>query len=145
MSGALTGTRSDADGRFAFPELATRGTVLELQHESFFIRHVALADHPNLEEMEIVQPSLCELQVELVDASSADRIEVLDASGEPLQILEHFGAFLGAGDSASFEDGKTNVLQVSELARTLVLSKAGVEVVRRSLDLDPQARRVLRF
>jgi RNA polymerase sigma factor (sigma-70 family) len=145
MSGVPVGTNTDDEGLFEFPKLATEGTLLELQHDRFFIRHVVLEDFVDVEAMEIVQPSLCELQVELEDAAFADQLEILDLHDEPLELLEHFGAFLGAGPTAGFEDGKTNILQVLETARTLVLTKDGVEVLRRPLSLDVTERVVVRL
>lgn len=135
ISGVVLGTSTDADGRFEFPALATEGTQLELQHEAFFIRHVDLDDYPDLESMEIVQASLCDLQIELEDAEFADQVELLDADGEALELLEHYGSFLSAGRAARFDEGQTNVLQVLETARTIVLSRDGEEVLRRPIEL----------
>ncbi|HET8743702.1 MAG TPA: hypothetical protein VFM41_13865, partial [Gaiella sp.] len=131
------GTRTDADGRFEFPALATRGTMLELQHEWFFIRHVRLDEHDDLEHLELVEPVLCELQIELQDPELAASVVVLDESGAELELLESWGVFLSAGEAASFQDGKTSVLRVKETARTLVLRKDGEDVLRRPLALEP--------
>jgi len=139
------GTRTDAEGRFEFQALATRGTTLELQHEAFFIRTWSLEGHDDLERLEIVEPVLCELQVELRDPAFADSIEVLDPEGQALEVLESWGAFLSAGQSASFADGKTSVLRIQETACTLVLRQDEQEVLRRPLRLDPGQRLELRL
>ncbi len=139
-------TSTDAEGRFEFPCLATRGTSLELQHELFFIRWVALEGQTDLEHLELVQPVLCELQLELAsDPELADRLEALDEHGERLDIVDSFGVFVSFGATATIEDGKTTVLRVAETARTLVLFKDQVEVLRRPLRLDPAQRTDLRL
>ena len=139
------GVESDEDGRFEFPALATSGTVLELQHESFFIRQYALAGRSDLAHLEIVEPVLCELQVELQDPLFADALVVLDDEGRELQVLESWGAFLSMAENASFEAGRTGVLRVLETARTLVLRKDDLEVLRRPLQLEPGQRAELRL
>ena len=146
ISGAEYGTRTDEEGRFEFEALATRGTVLELQHDSLFIRTFSLEDAGDLDDLEIVQPVMCELQVLLRgDPTEADSVQVLDRDGEPLELLESFGAFLAFGDSAQLVEGKTGVIQVLETARTLVLLKDEVEIQRKPLRLDPTQRTVERL
>jgi RNA polymerase sigma-70 factor (ECF subfamily) len=139
--GAGPETQTDAEGRFEFPLLATRGTSLELQHDLFFIRWVALDGREDLEHLELVQPVLCELQVDLgSDPGLADQLQVLGADGQAIELVESFGVFMAFGQVAELKDGKSNVLRVPETARTLVLSKGGAEVLRRSLQLDPGQR-----
>ena len=133
------GLRTDENGRFEFPALATRGTILALQHELFFIREFDLEGVQNLEELEIVQPLLCDVQVELSwDPDLADSLQILDADGLPVDILESFGAFLATRDSARFIEGKSSVFQAIETGETVVLMKDGVEVLRESIRLDPE-------
>lgn len=139
------GLETDADGRFAFPALATRGTLLELQHEALFFAHVRLEGRDDLDDMEIVQPVLCELQIELADPDLADRIVVLDEKGAELQLIVSFGAFTSMAEWAEIEAGKTAVLRVQETARTLVLRRSDQEVLRRPVQLTPGSRTELRL
>jgi len=139
LSDVSIGLRTDEEGRFEFPALATRGTILALQHELFFIREFDLEGVPNLDELEIVQPLLCDVQVELSwDPDLADSLQILDADGQPVEILESYGAFLATGNTARFTEGKSSVFQALETGETVVLMKEGDEVLRESIRLDPK-------
>lgn len=136
---------TDAEGRFAFEELALAGTELLLESQPFFMRTVALADHPDPAHLELVEPLLCELQVELSgDPGFADSLKVLDAAEHELETIESFGNGWSLGTEAGITDGLSPVVTVKETATTLVLSKKGVEVLRRPLALDPDERTVVR-
>ncbi len=129
---------TDEDGRFAFAALATRGTVLELQHEAFFLRHVELDGRDDLDDMEIVQPRLCELRVDLgAERDLADELRVLDDAGRPLMMLESHGVFLSLVEEVDIVAGSSSIVRVNETAHTLVLLREGEEVLRRALRLDP--------
>jgi len=133
--------RTDSEGRFAFERLAIEGTVLVLQHPRLMFRAVTLEGRADLADLELVEPLLCELQVDLsVTPDLADRLQVLDAAGQPLTIIESFGVGFMAGDDARFTRGLSEVLSVPESARTLVLFAQGLEVLRRPLTLDPTRR-----
>jgi hypothetical protein len=137
------GTHPDDARRFEYAALATRGTLHQLPHESFYLRHFALEGASDPGALVIVQPALCELQVELRgDPALADRVQVLDGTGKALELVESFGAFVSFGDSAQLVEGKTGVVQVLETARTLVLQKDGEEVLRKPLRLEPGKRSV---
>lgn len=137
MPDAKLGTHTDEEGQFAFAALATRGTILELQHDSFFIKHFALPEGGNLDRLVIVQPVLREVQVEMdLDHGWADKVKILDHDGEALPLVKSYGAFVGMGDWVSLTEGKTGVFQVLETARTVVLLKDGKEVLRKPIRLD---------
>ncbi len=126
-------------------ELALEGTILALQHPGFFLREVALEEQRDLEHLELVQPLLCEFQVELAGGpESADSFQVLDAEERVLRLLESFGRGLAFDELGQLSQGLSPVLRVDETATTLVLQKAGVEVLRRPLVLDPLARTTVR-
>ena len=56
--------KTDADGAFEFPALATAGTTLFLYGDGIFMRWIPLERFGDLAHIEIVEPLLCELQVE---------------------------------------------------------------------------------
>ena len=137
--------KTDAEGRFEFAELALDGTELLLQDPRFLIRTVALAGFDDLERLELVEPLLCELQVDLTgDPDFADSVRVLDDDGRELETTETFDNGWSMGTEAQFRDGLTSVLSVRETAATLVLRKDGLEVLRRPLRLDPDRRTTVR-
>ena len=133
------------DGRFEFERLATAGTRLQIDHPSVFTREVTLADFEDLQALEIVEPVLCELQVDLTrDPALADHLRVLDADGRELETMETLATAdaisVSMGTQAAFVQGRSNVLWIKETARTLVLTKNGVEVLRLPVRLDPDER-----
>ncbi|HEX6884453.1 MAG TPA: sigma-70 family RNA polymerase sigma factor [Planctomycetota bacterium] len=140
-----TGVETDAEGRFAFAELALEGTELLLERHPFFLRTTVLAAHPDPQHLELVEPLPCELQVDLsADPAFADELAVLDAAGQPLETIESFGNGFSLGTSARITDGKSPVVVVKESATTLVLRRGGKEVLRRVLTLDPAQRTTVR-
>ncbi|MSR62860.1 MAG: sigma-70 family RNA polymerase sigma factor [Planctomycetes bacterium] len=136
---------TDERGEFEFPELALEGTQLVLMHPKLLFRSVALADFDDLEHLELVEPLMCELQV---DASAAaedfDSVEVLDAAGAQLETIQSFGTGYSVGTEARLKQGLSDVLSIRETARTLVLKKGGIEVLRKALVLDPERRTTVR-
>src|SRR6185503_18161387 len=120
-------------------ELALAGTELQLQAAPFFFRTVALAPHADLEHLELVEPLLCELQVDLSgDPAFADSLRVLDVDGHELETIESFGNGFSVDTQAGITNGLSGVVVVKETARTLVLFRKGAEVLRRPLHLDPE-------
>jgi RNA polymerase sigma-70 factor (ECF subfamily) len=140
----LVELKTDDEGRFEFPRLATEGTSLLLFGERIFFTSVALADFDDLTDVEIVEPLLCELQVALaVEPAGQTRVQVLDAGGEPLLIVESFGVFVAEAKDAKVREGRTAVLRVPETAATLVLLEGEEEVTRRPLRVDPLERTLI--
>ncbi|MFT5285655.1 MAG: DNA-directed RNA polymerase specialized sigma24 family protein [Planctomycetota bacterium] len=142
----IQGTHSDAEGRFEFESLATSETVLQLQHDSFFIEQFALSEQDDLDDLVIVQPVLCEVEVEL-DWSPGEHnmVQILDENELPLSLIKSHGAFVGMGDFVMVTDGKTGIFQVNETARIAVYKKDGDEVVRKIIRVDPTDRTLIRL
>lgn len=142
----LVGVVTDGEGRFAFEGLALAETELVLNHARFFVRTVALAGVEDPGKMEIVQPLLCELQVDLgPERSLADEVEARDERGAVLEKVESFGTGWSLGSRARLRDGLSGVLSVPETARTLVFYRGGEEVLRRPVELDPTRRVTVRL
>ena len=95
--------------------------------------------------MEIVEPILCELQVEAEGAQEGAVVQVLDAAGETLLIVESFGVFISESSDAEVREGRTSVLRVPETAAELVLMEGESEVTRQPLRLDLDSRTVIRL
>jgi len=139
---------SDAEGRFAFESLATAGTWLDVQTMPPF--QIDLSGYADQENLEIVVPILCELQVLLASPGLADSLGIFDSHGVELDAIERLhmdGRSLGfsMGPRAEFTDGSTSVIQVPDTARTLVLFLGDVRVLERPLTLDPEQPTVLRY
>ena len=76
--------------------------------------------------------------------AGADELLVLDDAGARLRIHAIQGTARFEGDSYPPREGRSDVLVVSERARTLVLLKLGAEVKRVPLALTDEALNVVR-
>jgi hypothetical protein len=150
LSGASISVKTDEEGRFEFEQLATTGTRLLIAAQPFSMRMLELDGFTDLAHLEIVEPELCELQVELAgDPRSADTLRVQDASGLELELHEVYGgenSFAFTLDTeVQLVDGRSRLLFVQETASTLVLHKAGQEILRVPIQLQPGQRVVQRL
>lgn len=144
--GLARSATTDADGRFDLGDMAVEGARLQLFGERIFFRSIALDDQEDPAALEIVEPLLCELQVELVDPDAGiTHLRFEDGAGQELDIVESYGVYVTTGRSASVRDGRSGVLRVPETARTLVLWSADGQLGRRPLALDPEHRTDLRL
>lgn len=139
---------SDGEGRFTFESLATAGTWLDVQTMPPF--QIDLSGYTDPEDLEIVVPILCELQVLLASPGLADSLGVFDSHGVELEVIERLhmdgrSVAFSMGPRAEFTDGSTSVIQVPDTARTLVLFLGDVRVLERPLTLDPELPTVLRY
>ncbi len=140
-TGELT---TDAAGRFEFPALVVQDARLNLFHPEFFFFSCPLERFADLQQLVIVAPTLCELQVELADPARARHTRVLDGEDEPLFMLQFRGSEGTMLDRLSLVEGKSEVVRVSDAARTLVLYRENEEVQRLPIRLDPDQRTILR-
>jgi hypothetical protein len=78
------------------------------------------------------------LQVELdPPVDRADEVRVLDGEGQPMDVVIMRGESSFVFPKAEVVDGRSQVLSLSEDAKTAVLYKAGVEVARIPIVLRP--------
>ncbi len=147
LAGGEFWVETDEEGRFEFPALATLDTVLDIEGMPW--QSVTLAECADLEHIEIVRPLLCELQVVLRDPALADVLGVFDARGAELSVIERIRfeanrASFTDGPRAEIQDGSSSVIQVPETARTLVLFKKDVEVLRIPIQVHPDRPTTIR-
>jgi hypothetical protein len=146
--GAEFTRRTDAEGRFEFEALAMEGTVLDVF--SLPWRSVTVAEFPDFGNIEIVVPTLRELQVELSDPDRAEAFVLLDAEGRELELVEMTRrdkkslAFTMA-TRAALTAGRSSVVRAPDTATTLVLLRAGVEVLRLPLVFEESGPTRIRF
>ncbi len=144
--------------------LALLGSAAVLQRWTFDrraapadeVRTVPLAAHSDPAHLELVEPVLCELQVDLTDMPAlADALRVLDGEGHALEAMESFGNGWSLGDANSLyftagpdEErdgifGKLTVAAVPE-ADTYAMLLAGLGLVgaisRRKTQVQARAR-----
>lgn len=136
--------KTDAEGHFEFPALCAQGARLTFFHPEFFLFECPLERFSDLQHLEIVAPTLCELQIELADPARASSARILDVEGEPLCALEFRGSGASMSPRLHLVEGKSEVVQVSDAARTLVLYRGEEEIERLPIRLDPDQRTILR-
>jgi hypothetical protein len=141
-SGDLT---TDAEGRFEFPALCAPGARLTFFHPQFFLFACPLERFRDLQQLEIVAPTLCELQIELAAPARASSARILDVADEPLHALQFRGSGASMFPRLYFVEGKSEVVRISDAARTLVLYRGEEEIERLPLQLDSGRRTTLRL
>jgi len=123
---ALNGPQvsSDAEGRFVLEEAAGKELSLSVWGEGLLESQHSLQDGALGAGLELVVERLCDFRILFDDpARESLTFEVLDARGEPMQIVA-----AGAGEytstfTRSVSEGRTRVLSVGESAATLVLKR----------------------
>jgi RNA polymerase sigma-70 factor (ECF subfamily) len=155
----VDGATTDAQGRFELRNVPMSLVYLRVDGESILpveygryveddprARDTQLRELPRerITELEIRVEARCHLQVELAVQDFADQLAVLDGAGREVSI-SLFDAN-GRQDTERFplHAGRSAMLSVPESGRTLVLFKAGVEVARLALELDPVQPTIVR-
>jgi hypothetical protein len=82
------------------------------------------------EELVVEVPLLARVQIQAGAQPDFDEAALLDAHGAALMLSIQHGKSGYALDSIRLEQDRTEPFSVSELARTLVLSRSGAEVRR---------------
>ena len=136
-------TTTDPEGRFEFPAVVLAGTQLTCFHE-IHVHSVLLEGLGDPEHLEIVLPRLGEVQVELADPALANRARFLDGDGRELAALQFDSNAVTVHVELRLSQGRSDVVQLAESARTLVLYQDGQEVLRFPVHVDPARRTTLR-
>ena len=76
---------------------------------------------------------------------TADAVMVLDGKGKRLSLLVTLANTARSGPTMQLTKGRSEIIQVPETARTLVLLRKNEEVRRVDLSLDPKHPSVLRL
>jgi hypothetical protein len=139
------GLTTDAEGRFELSAQAGHGARLTFFHPTFFVFVCRLDRFADLGHLEIVAPTLCELQIALADPARARSARVLDGEDQRLQVLQFRGSEGTMLDRLYLVEGKSEVVRVSDTARTLVLYQGEEEVERVPIRLDPGQRTTVRL
>ncbi len=136
---------TDEEGRFEFPALARGGTRLMFFHPDVFMFQAFLDEFGDHQQLEIVAPRLCELQIDSSsDPGLARKARVFDDQDRELFALQFRGGEGIMVPRIGIVEGKSDVVRVSETARTLVLYKEDREVLRVPIRLDPHQRTTIR-
>ncbi len=126
-------TRSDDEGRFTLRRVPEEGVFVSMNGDSILEHAHHVGPEARDSEIEIRVPARCHLRVE--NAADADAVRVLDAEGQPLDVIVQSGHGINAYLHMRVSDGRTGVFSVSERAQTLVFLREGEEVARKPLAL----------
>ena len=133
------GTRTDAAGRFELVDVPRRGTYLSVDGAG--IEDFAQHEIPQLADAktEIVVTILCRFRLEPRETDSVDAFELLDASGERLEVVAQLPGGTSGDRRVRRLVGGFPVCEVSEEATTIVLFEGNRELRRASISLQPGA------
>lgn len=123
--------RTDAHGRFEFADVPRAGTELFAFGDPILFASVAVESIGDPSDVTIRAERRMHLQIEL-DAphERADSARVLDASEKPLILRIMRGDTSFTNRTTKLIDGRSEVLSLSDQARTLVLLRGDEEVAR---------------
>ncbi|MBI1850155.1 MAG: carboxypeptidase regulatory-like domain-containing protein [Planctomycetes bacterium] len=156
----LGGVATDGDGRFEMKNIPKSlvyirlegPTLIPLEYGRYWDDDPAYANAPvkglpkdRIDSLEIVVDQRCHFQVELADPTAGDEVAVLDAAGHELIINVFHGNGREEREHIAVVDGRTPAMAASDAGRTLVLFKAGAEVARQPVDLEPGELRHIRL
>ncbi len=148
----LAPVATDADGRFELKHVPMSlaylringANILPLEYGRYVDGDARFANasvrelpRATIESLEIRVDARCHMQVELGLRDLADSLAVLDERGVELELSLFEAGARREGLRQPLHDGRSAMLSVPESGRTLVLLKAGVEVTRSAIELDP--------
>ncbi len=139
------GTTTDQDGWFQLERVPERAVYLRIQGADTIPLEwgrglaggLAELAGKSREKLVITVERRCHFQVELAVPDEADELGVLDAGGHELTISEFLGSGRNDNERHPIVAGRSSTLAVGERAAALVLYRAGSEVRRVALTLEP--------
>jgi RNA polymerase sigma-70 factor (ECF subfamily) len=127
---------TDAHGNFELTDVPREGVALIASGDPILAAGGTIDSHIDPKAVRIIAHLRMHLQVELdAPLDRADDMRVLDENGRPVLLRVMRGESSHADFRADVTDGRSQVLSLSDHARTLVLSKQGIEVMRIGLQL----------
>ena len=150
---AVARTTSDAEGRFVLPKVPHRATYLRLDGDGILPLEFGRGEAGGLfevlggrgDDVRLTVAVRLHVQVELLDAASADAIRALDDAGKPVSLTVFQGRGRNDTERLDLVEGRSAVFVVPEGTATLVLEKAGKAVRREVLSLLPGSLNTLRL
>jgi hypothetical protein len=127
---------TDPQGRFELTDVPREDVELIASGDPILFAGVSIDARTDPKAVTIVAHLRMHLQVELdAPVDRADDMRVLDGNGKAVVLRVMRGESAHADFHAELVDGRSQVLSLSDEARTLVLSKHGIEVMRTGLHL----------
>ncbi len=130
---------TDESGSFEFEDVPAEGVYLRLFGETILPTEFRLPAAESLREYEVEVLRRCHFRIEPGElARSAEFVEFLDAEGQRLQVNKFQANGMSAYPFAFLDEGRSEVMSVSEAAVTAVLRLGEQELGRRDIRLDPE-------
>lgn len=140
--------RSDEQGRFETPEVSSAIEGFLVWPETGPGEFVQLDPAAPRDAQRLQVGRIARVCVRIqTPGLEADSLAFLDAGGKALACGKKIGrgGWMGGGNSTAIDGSQSDVIIVSERARTLVLSSKGKEVQRVPLSLDPAQVNLVRL
>lgn len=133
-----TGKSTDAEGRFSFEDLPSGLSHFSVSGSAVGLgKTLPIPAGADLEQLELVVPLRCRVQVELSTPDRANEFVLLDAQGSALMIGVFHGDFAYSSERGTLSQGRSEIVSVGEDARTIVLYSGGQEIERVPVELSP--------
>jgi RNA polymerase sigma-70 factor (ECF subfamily) len=136
---------TDDAGRFDLGPLDASALRLQLTGPAIFFEMAwAPPKDAKLDELEIAVSRRFSVRIELGVPDRADGFKLVDAKGEPVQLIQFEGPVMMLAEQGKIAAGRSEIYAAEETARTLVLFKADAEVARMPVHFDSSEVTVLR-
>ncbi|MFO1011673.1 MAG: sigma-70 family RNA polymerase sigma factor [Planctomycetota bacterium] len=137
---------TDSEGWFDFEPMAIEGVGLQVATEDLFLVYWReLSADEALDGLELVVSRRCFVQLDLSDrAELADHAVPLNARGERTQIMEFFDGAIALPDVIRLTNGKSEVVAVEEDTTVIAFFRGEEEVARKSVQVVPREKIVVR-
>ena len=137
---------SDESGRFVLSNVPREHVYLRITGDAIIPTSHELPAQQTTRELTIVVFQRCHFRIEPADpARPADRVMFLTDDGQSLGVSHFTANSMSGHGSPPLSEGRSEVLSVSEEARTAIIYRGGIEVDRVAIELDPDDVTVLRF
>ncbi len=142
-------TRTDANGKFTLRDLPRQRAYLRFDGDDVLPMELG-QDQPSWpfaagDELRVVMARRCHFRVELLDAATADELELRDGADQPVHMDEFLGGSSRGGERFGITAGRSGTLAAAATAQTLVLYRDDQEVRRAPLVLVAGQVTVVQF
>ncbi len=137
---------TDERGAFEFATVPRVDATLVARSDEILSAITPITEETNPDDVVIRVSLRLHVQVELdTPTDRADELRILDESGEPIAVRVIRADRSHTNMFATIKDGRSEVLSVSDAARTLVLSRNGNQVASIPITLVPRTVNVVRY
>ena len=146
FAGAAEPRRTDAEGRFEFPSLCTEGTTLLVtSKDGGSETSSSLAGVKDLDDVRVELAGRGSFRVLFADATQEGFLQVEDAAGANLDLQFSLNGTVMRSSAVMVDGPASELLEVSETARTLVIQRGTSPEVRMPIRIVPGEVQTIRM